>query len=711
MSRSRIAFALEEAVLLTIDGNRLLAFDAHSGAAKWTLELERPLFGVAFAPHEAFLRGQSGNPWRIAASGAEAVVVDRAGAVHAVDAGVGRVVGSLEPIGTPVALAGSLDAFACALTDRVVVWKRGDVAPSTIACRPTALAFSRDGKTLAIGSAKGDVRFVSTATLEGSPPTIVSGCVTAIGPRRPGEWVVGTDVAIHHVSASSVRRISQGEAHEVACDATGNLLAVRRGELSVLVYEWWPSAPVTHITSGGRRIDGIAFGASDRLALGLDRGEASVVDLASGIALSTSDLASGALYIESETAHVSRTSSVAERRLGVSRLGLGGFMSLMLVLVCVGYCSSSTHQTWVPTPAFLGESDYCGEVCERDRLLTLRSTCETHDCGAFAEEAQAAYDLEDCLVVKTALSHIPRTDVTVSRQAEAAERGLVRTCDPHMLPPPKSPPAIVHLVGGDLVEEVESTPLAGDDPRALYVAENGTVFLATIVRSGRCAIRRKTAADGWRASTESLDCRAVALYGRAANDVYAGLGSTIRHFDGARWVDLAFLGEEVRSIAGDPKNPAVIYVVDRAGAIRSHRAGVWVEEPIRGAQTATSVFAGSSRVWAQGTPGDVLLQRGTNAEWTSTTRTQRGETWAAPDGTIFSAYGTTITAVRDGIPSEDIVPAFVDHLWGRTRVDVYAGGPSGLIHYDGITWTNTSFSGRVRALAGNATDLYVVADR
>jgi len=186
----------------------------------------------------------------------------------------------------------------------------------------------------------------------------------------------------------------------------------------------------------------------------------------------------------------------------------------------------------------------------------------------------------------------------------------------------------------------------------------------------------------------------------------------VRHFDGTRWSDLAFPGEEVRSIAGDPKTAGVIYVVDRAGTIRGHHAGVWTEELLRGAETATTVFARGSRVWAQATPGDVLLQRGAASEWLPTRRTQRGELWATPDGTLFSAYGTTITrSAADGTPNEDIVPAFVDHIWGRTRADVYAGGPSGLIHYDGASWQSTSFSGRVRALAGNATDLYVVADR
>jgi hypothetical protein len=434
VSRGRIAYATDERLLLTLDGPLLLAFDATTLAAKWQLPFDVPLAAIALASSAALPRVHAGNPWRAAASGSHALVVDRDGRIHAIDVAAGRVLSSLEAVGAPVAVAAA-EGFAIALADRVLLWHDGQ--RHALDLRAMALAFSRDGLALAVGNAKGEVREVALATREIGAARTVKGAVTAMAPRRAAEWVVATDAGVHHVTPERVRRIREGGATALACDENGQVLALQHAADRVLVCEW-PSSPVTRIAMAGRTISDLAL-SGDRLALAVHGGDANVVLLDSRRHLTTKEHPGRSsrrwsLDVIAETEATSRWEGSA------NRFGIGAFLTLAVIVLCMGYLSTASRQSWVPPPPFL-VTETCDATCELERVRELRTACEHArevDCASDAAEAQAALETHACDDARTSLGRVrnrlgARDDgghAQLGAKLRSAESGLEQGCVP-----------------------------------------------------------------------------------------------------------------------------------------------------------------------------------------------------------------------------------------------------------------------------------------
>lgn len=416
-------------MLLTFDGELLLAFDAVTLAPKWTLEFSERIHTVLFASTSALPRVHAGNPWRAPSSGSDVLVIDVEGSIHAVDPGAGQRLGSLPPIGAPLAVAASpLGALAIALGDRVLLWN--DRVQHTLALRGAALAFSRDGRVLAVGAGK-ELREVDVATRAIGPARLALGAIQAIAPRHDGEWVVVTDAGVQRFFGDEEDKLAIKAGTSLALGAKGEVLAVQHAVDRVVVYEW-PAQPTTRVAMAGRTISGIALD-GDRLAVAVTGGDANVVNLAKRTHRASKEHAGRtsrrwALTVESEK-------DASARKDGATRFGLGSLLTLAIILVCMGYLSSSAHQSWVPPPPFL-VTETCDATCARTRLEAVRASCAqeaTLDCVGDADEAVGALKVDACDDARAALGRVrsrlgARDDgghARFSAQLSAAEMGLV----------------------------------------------------------------------------------------------------------------------------------------------------------------------------------------------------------------------------------------------------------------------------------------------
>ena len=159
MAFDAIAYAPDEPCSLTIDGAELLAHDVEADAPRWRLAFERELVAVLFVDPSALppgAGGASGSPWRSAAStGRHVLALDVEGRLHLVDPTRGQALGAYGPFGEPRAIAASTTgaSVALAVDDALLLWRSGERLDvplrASAAAKVTAVAFSRDGATLA----------------------------------------------------------------------------------------------------------------------------------------------------------------------------------------------------------------------------------------------------------------------------------------------------------------------------------------------------------------------------------------------------------------------------------------------------------------------------------------------------------------------------------------------------------------------------------
>jgi hypothetical protein len=109
-----------------------------------------------------------------------------------------------------------------------------------------------------------------------------------------------------------------------------------------------------------------------------------------------------------------------------------------MILLCMGYLSTASRQSWVPPPPFL-VTETCDATCELDRMRELRIACEHAreiDCASDAAEAQAALDAHACDDARTSLGRVrnrlgARDDgghAQLGAKLLAAENGLEHGC-------------------------------------------------------------------------------------------------------------------------------------------------------------------------------------------------------------------------------------------------------------------------------------------
>lgn len=172
------------------------------------------------------------------------------------------------------------------------------------------------------------------------------------------------------------------------------------------------------------------------------------------------------------------------------------------------------------------------------------------------------------------------------------------------------------------------------------------------------------------------------VWGAGPNDVYfAGrgvdsqghqLGTVLRHYDGNNWTYI----DSVRATAGWARSASDVYVLDEHSNLVHFDGETWSPLPCRGRP-----FSGMG-----GTDDDVV---------------------AAGLEELVTVDGAGCDRISlEGLPFFDV--------WGTAHDDVYAVGPSGLMHYDGADWMpmETGFDTLLRTIDGrSSTDILIGTDK
>ena len=319
-----------------------------------------------------------------------------------------------------------------------------------------------------------------------------------------------------------------------------------------------------------------------------------------------------------------------------------------------------------------------------------------------------------------------------------AEKGLGEACLSQAFSPRATKhTTLVRLEGPTLratTEDVpEANPLEGEEPRAIWAAPDGTIFVSTVNGTRDSGdVHRRDKAGAWTVITRRRSTVPVQLWGRSATDLYVMDGDSLAHFDGKTKAEvpppasttsaMGGIGDDlfvVGASSGESEGEGTpgVQLYRRRGA-----TGKWAVEPTTEGLALNGLWSGGTALWARalaadGEEGvdDRLLQRGANGRWTE--RTWFGATrpaevsiravWVSPTGDAFVATGSGVFRSSSGGASWSKAgePGEVEALWGRSNGDVYASTRGGLLHYDGKSWSPTSYHGAASVLGGTATEV------
>ena len=159
---------------------------------------------------------------------------------------------------------------------------------------------------------------------------------------------------------------------------------------------------------------------------------------------------------------------------------------------------------------------------------------------------------------------------------------------------------------------------------------------------------------------QNASCKTViAVWSRAANDVFAVGRGLLLHYDGASWTpQSAVPSATLRAIWGDATT-GELFAVGDGGTIYHYDGNAWAAQASGTARNLTSVWGTSATdVFAVGDGGTILHYDGTS--------------WVAQNG------GTTIN---------------LHAVWASQPNVVFAGGDAGTImRYDGTKWSTQTLS-------------------
>lgn len=270
--------------------SELVGYDEETGRAKWRLRLEGQGRGIVFADADTFPLSKA-HPWRESASSRVAVVVDREGRVVVVDRAQGHVLSSLGPFGEPHALCAGPSAIALSVDGALVVIARGAIRRFAGVPRASALAFSGDMRTIAVGTADGRLLTVAidaAPTARAGAVTLVARVNSAIADVVATErsaplessWLVADGHGVAYATDLLLLLRAEGPpgVQRIRFDAFSSRLAVQNGARCVVVYDW-PSLTIRCRLVYDSSVTGLAFGTSDSLSVGLDDGIVHFVDV------------------------------------------------------------------------------------------------------------------------------------------------------------------------------------------------------------------------------------------------------------------------------------------------------------------------------------------------------------------------------------------------------------------------------------------------
>jgi len=221
-----------------------------------------------------------------------------------------------------------------------------------------------------------------------------------------------------------------------------------------------------------------------------------------------------------------------------------------------------------------------------------------------------------------------------------------------------------------------------------------------------------------------------AVYGTAANTIFAGGDAGLLGYDGTAWTSLASSYDKP-AIRGIWSNDAAFFAVGPGGAMRYRNKSSTYWSSVYFYPTTGKDFAA---IWGTGTELYVVGKAGLvlkctasctqSSGWTTMTSGTSSDlqgVWGAAnndifavglDGTVIHYNGTAWSAMTSNTST------YFYGVWGVGSKDVYAvGNPifkpdEAIMHYDGASWSKMPPSkGTVTffdAWAGSATDVWVV---
>ncbi len=771
-----IAYGPDAHVLVTFDGAELLAHDAQTEAPKWKAALEHPVVAVLFADPDA-LPGGGANPWRSQGGARALLAVDALGAIHGIDPALGQASGKLGPVGKPVAVAaGGGGVVALATESCVYLWRTGIV--TELPARASAVAFSNDGGTLAIGEPDGTLRFLAIPIDTSKPPVetscaVVHGGITDLVQHPDGTWLASGKSGLSKVTSTGAKRLDAvpAKASRLALDTSGKRLAVQLSDRSFQVYAW-PSLTIeAEVTYPERFVRGLSFGPENWLGVALDHGDGNKIDIVTSATHRTDTHAgrehrSWLLSVRGKQSILSAKEAEDIRRMKTpfhtpeperkngngSRIGIGAGLSI--ALLALRLCAAGSRGSSYTPPAY----DYsktttpttCDRACAVTRLQTLREECVGHPCEPDARAALAAMGAGDCKRAKASLTKAgsflssassDTHDVLGRAKLLIAESGLTEACASLPALSPKYT-ALVVLEGKELTATAETIPgadtLEGEEPRTIWAAADGTVFVGTMEGRGRRSfVHRRDKTGTWDVIATRRTTSPVQLWGRSGTDLYILDGDSLAHFDGIKTTEVTPPAPKELALGGIDLEVFVLgeSTTDESldastGGVLLHRrrgsGGSWTTEATLPRFEVRALWSGGSSLWARAVTADGdnagddhLLQRSSSGRWVerawfgatrpalATIKTvwvsAAGEAFVAADGGVFRSSNGGASWAKTGAPPE------VGALWGRSSTDVYATTEKGLMHYDGKSWSSTKYTEPSTVLGGNATQVFVAS--
>lgn len=430
----------------SVDGRELIP---HEPGAREGQAFDHDLVAV-FVLSQPPTRGA--NPWRSAPVENVIAAIDRAGATSLVDPAVGEIVGKLEPVGPPTAVAASTvgAALAIAVRDRVILWRDGERRELSISAR--ALAFSRDGATLALATTAGELIVLRSGgdLLDASRVTLPEAAIADLAQAPDGSWLALGAHEIYAVGNGTLRAtVVHRGGRRLRFDADGERLAVHDGR-TVVVYAWPSLVAQRQIESLGRSVQGLIFGTSPVLYVGLDHGDVGAVDLATGTpTLPEPQRRSWKVRVDGHEMVAGRSRSRMGFERNASRLitpivlAIAGALAALTLGIGISpvapraaaQADTNAHvratkaglsPSYVPVsksePAVAPE---CGRTCIEEHFREIEAECIKGDLGCAVEvrAARKAFDRGDCAEARRIIHPFVRVDRV---EGEKRARALAR---------------------------------------------------------------------------------------------------------------------------------------------------------------------------------------------------------------------------------------------------------------------------------------------
>jgi hypothetical protein len=224
--------------------------------------------------------------------------------------------------------------------------------------------------------------------------------------------------------------------------------------------------------------------------------------------------------------------------------------------------------------------------------------------------------------------------------------------------------------------------------------------------------------DSWSLFSSGTTAALDAVWGSAANDVWAvGTGGTIVHWNGTSW-SRSFSGttDQLSSLWGSSTND--LWAVSASGGILHWNGSVW-STVLSGRSALTAIWgSGASDVWVAGV--------NTTLHW-------NGSAWSSVPGPFFDVaalWGTgpsDIWAVGGYDDGYENYLSAVFHwdgqawsaaaggtmggfscVWGSAANDIWVGGGTGMLRWDGSGWSPISLPGVSGIWGSAANDVWAV---